>query len=328
MSSPSRLAYLDTTKGILVLLMVVYHSLNYTSDYHLSFRYLCFLPLSFIVITGFLLSIVYTPRYRPGDPTLKRRLLLRGLRLIALFTLLNVAAQFARSPVYGRSVGLEMFFDDWLDVFVVGGSRVAAFDVLLPIAYLLVIAPWLIAVSHARPRFLPWCSGVLIVLCGALDFSGYGLPNLNFLAAGIVGMLAGQLLPDASILGRFFWLTLLGYALYMPLGIAEGVFFLVQFLGAFVALALIVAASVRLGEQGWLRQRIIRSGQYSLIAYIVQIALLQVTSRFFGRPDIVSLPSAVQLFGTLALMVAVIEATAWLRGRVEGIDRAYKAVFA
>ena len=33
-----RLAYLDMTKGILVVLMVVYHSLNYTNQYHLGFR--------------------------------------------------------------------------------------------------------------------------------------------------------------------------------------------------------------------------------------------------------------------------------------------------
>ena len=42
--SKPRLAYLDMTKGILVLLMVIYHSLNYTNQYQLAFRYLSFCP--------------------------------------------------------------------------------------------------------------------------------------------------------------------------------------------------------------------------------------------------------------------------------------------
>src|SRR5688572_18341589 len=115
---PPRLVFLDVTKGILVILMVVYHSLNYTNQYHLGFRYLSFLPPSFILITGFLLSTVYAPRYEAGDRRLRIRLLIRGAKLVALFTVLNIAAQFVRSPAYGQSVGLTEFFRNWYAVYV------------------------------------------------------------------------------------------------------------------------------------------------------------------------------------------------------------------
>jgi len=129
--SKPRLTYLDLTKGFLVLLMVVYHSLNYTRQYQLAFLYLSFLPSSFILITGFLLSRVYAPRYVPGDRSLMIRLFLRGFRLLLLFTGLNLIAQFVRSPAYGHSVGVAAFFQNWSDIYLFGSSRLAAFDVRL-----------------------------------------------------------------------------------------------------------------------------------------------------------------------------------------------------
>lgn len=323
-----RLAYLDLTKGILVLLMVVYHSLNYTNQYHLAFRYLSFLPLSFILITGFLISQVYFPRYVDGDRTLVTRLIVRGSRLLVLFIILNVVAQFVRSPTYGQSVGVGAFFRNWEGVFLVGGSRVAAFEVLLPIAYLLLLAPGLIATAHRLAAFLPLTALLLVGACGIMDYRGTTLPNLNFLTVGIVGMLAGRWLTEPGLLGRYLWWALLAYLAYFPLGMARGWIFLVQFLGALLALTLICAATLRIGEKGWWHRRVIRIGQYSLVAYIAQIGLLQLLSRLVGRPDPISLGSSILFTATLVLMSLAIEATEWLRGRMPSVDRTYKAVFA
>src|SRR6184192_3526731 len=58
--TPGRNSALDFTKGMLVLLMVLYHWLNYfvasEGDFY---RYLRFVTPSFIFITGFLISNVY-----------------------------------------------------------------------------------------------------------------------------------------------------------------------------------------------------------------------------------------------------------------------------
>ena len=60
-----RIWALDFTKGVLVLVMVLYHWLNYfIGSNGFFYRYLLFLPPSFICISGFLISRVYVSRFR------------------------------------------------------------------------------------------------------------------------------------------------------------------------------------------------------------------------------------------------------------------------
>src|SRR5215813_10557683 len=84
-----RIDALDMTKGVLVVAMVVYHSFNYSTDYALGFKYLPFLPPSFILITGFLISRLYFTPEAARDSGVYGRLLLRGFRLLFVFTVLN-----------------------------------------------------------------------------------------------------------------------------------------------------------------------------------------------------------------------------------------------
>src|SRR5688572_16456676 len=98
--------------------MVVYHSLNYTNQHQLAFRYLSFLPPSFILITGYLIVHVYSPRYDLDRRQIVARLLLRGVKILTLFTVLNIVAQFVRSPAYGESIGIENFFHRWDGIFI------------------------------------------------------------------------------------------------------------------------------------------------------------------------------------------------------------------
>src|SRR5258708_615613 len=92
---PQRIAALDFTKGALVLIMVVYHWLNYfyrpQGDVY---KYLRFLTPSFIFITGFLVSNVYLSKYGVTDPRLPRRLIQRGLKILGVFVVLNVIRVF------------------------------------------------------------------------------------------------------------------------------------------------------------------------------------------------------------------------------------------
>lgn len=324
----ARLDYLDLTKGILVILMVVYHSLNYTSQYQLAFRFLSFLPLTFILITGFLLPIVYTQRCHDAPAETRRRLLIRGFRLLLLFTLLNIVAQYVRSPAYGRSVGVATFFDHWFDVYAVGGTRIAVFEVLLPIAYLLMLAPWLIGLSARHAFYIPALSTVLAASGAVFDWNGNPQPNLNFMATGLLGMWIGTLVPHGASFGKMTWLALGAYTAYFPLGILKGYVFLVQLTGAIVALFLINGFSVRLIGTGWWTRRLIRIGQYSLPAYISQIAILQLFSRVLGRPDPFSPASALLFGGTLILMTGLIEGTALVRQKSRATDKVYRAIFA
>jgi peptidoglycan/LPS O-acetylase OafA/YrhL len=321
-----RLLFLDLTKGALVLLMIAYHGLNYTNQYYLSFRYLSFLPPSFILITGFLVTQVYMGRFRSGDSTVVRRLIIRGVKLILLFTALNVAAQFVRSPVYGRTVGITHFFELWPEIYFLGSGRAAAFEILLPIAYLLLFAPIILTLTRRHARFLPAFAGVLLLTCVASDCLGSSNANLKMFSAGVLGMLAGGQFPAPETAARYLPLWVLAFAAYVPVGMTRGSLFVVQLFGAIAGLLSLLAMSWKLDDSGWWQRRVIRLGQYSLLAYIVQIAVLQALSRFVGRPDPLS-AAAIVLFGlTLVITMLTVEFTFWLRSHFNLVDRTYKIV--
>src|SRR5256885_17147620 len=88
-----RIDALDMTKVVLVMAMVIYHSFNYSTDYTLGFKYLPFLPPSFILITGFLIARLYFTPDAARDSRVYGRLFFRGCRLLVLFTLLNLLTQ-------------------------------------------------------------------------------------------------------------------------------------------------------------------------------------------------------------------------------------------
>src|SRR5580704_11951643 len=83
-----RISALDFTKGMLVLIMVLYHWINYF--YPHDNRYLRFLTPSFIFITGFLVSNIYLSKYGASDTRLSRRLAERALKILGVFVVLNV----------------------------------------------------------------------------------------------------------------------------------------------------------------------------------------------------------------------------------------------
>src|SRR5271166_4503527 len=73
-SKPKRISALDFTKGALVLIMVLYHWVNYFIGLQWPYyRYLRFLTPSFIFVTGFMISNVYLSKYVVDDPRLFKR---------------------------------------------------------------------------------------------------------------------------------------------------------------------------------------------------------------------------------------------------------------
>src|SRR5271168_2859500 len=101
---PQRISALDFTKGALVLIMVLYHWINYFIGPQWEYyEYLRFLTPSFIFITGFMISNVYLSKYSAADSRLSKRLFTRGLKLMAVFLALNLSRIFI-VPVLGTGV--------------------------------------------------------------------------------------------------------------------------------------------------------------------------------------------------------------------------------
>src|ERR1700722_15136433 len=110
-SKLQRITALDFTKGVLVLVMVLYHWVNYFIGPQWEYyEYLRFLTPSFIFITGFMISNVYLSKYAAADPRLSKRLFSRGLKLMAIFLALNLSRIFI-VPLLGTGVVARNPFD-------------------------------------------------------------------------------------------------------------------------------------------------------------------------------------------------------------------------
>ena len=327
---PTRLAALDMTKGVLVFFMVAYHSLNYSNQYFLGFRYLSFLPPSFILISGFVISKIYSSRYDARDKRMHRRLVTRGVKLLLLFTALNVAMQLLLGRNrHGQSSGVADYFRHWPEVYLTGSGRYAAFSVLLPIAYLLMFAPAVILVSHWRPIALPVLTALLCGLSVALEMTGIANFNLNLFTAGILGMLLGGM-SDRFLYGlrNVFLLSALVYGFSFYLGTIYGETFAIQLIGAVAALSAIFSFCLKIGEFGRGPSLLALMGRYSLISYIVQIATLQALSLLIGRPNPLSLGSVGLFVGTSLIMILAIRSIDFMRVRSPYFAHTYKALFA
>lgn len=324
-----RIEALDFTKGLLVVCMVAYHSLNYSTRYELGFRLMGFLPPSFIVITGFLLSRVYFARPVGEVRPVCRRLLVRGAKLFVLFTVLNVMAGLVRRTTPpGVVAGPAALFTQAFDVFVSGHGRLAVFEVLLPIAYLLMGGPMLLWLDLAHRRLVPALTAITLAACLVLEQQGALMPNPALMTAGLVGIVLGRIPGDRlDWLCRAWPLPVAAYVAYVGLVILLGQGFAIQLFGACAVLAVCYAVGLRAGARGWLSGRVITLGQHSLLAYIVQIAVLQLLAALMGRPEPASFEFAALFLAALALTGAFIEFTHWARGRSVSFHAAYRLAF-
>ncbi|MCS6316237.1 MAG: hypothetical protein H8K05_00330, partial [Nitrospira sp.] len=183
---------LDFTKGVLLLFMVLYHWINYFVDVQgFFYTYLRFITPSFIFITGFLLANVYPDRYGFDSSQIFRRLLLRGMKLLLLFVLLNVVANLLFARSYNRVMpGIDGFFRDAPIIFTSGNAK-AAFAILVPISYLLLLSAVIFLLGRSYPQALPFMCMVLFGGSVVLDLYGLASVNVTLLGIGILGLWGG-----------------------------------------------------------------------------------------------------------------------------------------
>jgi peptidoglycan/LPS O-acetylase OafA/YrhL len=325
----ARIPGFDFVKGALVLIMVLYHWLNYFIGLQWGgYRYLRFLTPSFIFITGFLVSYVYLSKCAYDDSRLRRRLWLRGLKLLALFLALNIAAD--------RTMGMRLrldFGDSYAlgdaayAVFVEGTAR-AAFDILVSISYFLLLAPVVLFIS-GRLKIPLWAMAAGAVIAALIsESSRFTNPHFEMLSIALVGLAAGALRSDRASAVLHSPVVIIGaYVIYVAAITVWNVPFSLQVVGVCLSVLVLYALAEACGSTGLLQRYVIRLGQYSLLAYITQILVLQVLRRGLGNYALsgaeIALPFAIGVVAT----VAVVTVTASLRVRSTIFDRSYRIVF-
>lgn len=319
-----------------MLFMVLYHWLNYfygpTGDVY---KYLRFLTPSFIFITGFLISYVHFAKYGTGSVKLSNRLLVRGAKLLAVFLTLNVAVSFLEPSSFVRDMAAGRSVSGDLDAIFVTGNladaagKIAAFGILVPIAYVLMLSallslvcPYLRSVFHAVSA---------LGLVGMIILSMHHAESLNLelVTIGLIGVVLGYTSRQAiEKMVHRAWVILIGYSAYLVAITIWNVSLYVQMAGAIITTALLYVVGVRTGEYERVTSLVVLLGKYSLFGYIAQIAILQFLSlalRHAGHGPIILLGS---LLAGIVFTIASVKAVDRGRALSKTVDRLYRVVFA
>jgi hypothetical protein len=333
--APGRITELDFTKGALVLIMVLYHWLNYFYAPQDS-RYLRFLTPSFIFITGFLISSVYSSKYGTSDPRLPRRLTYRGLKLLALFLLLNVVITLILGGSDAGKVLLsQLSTRNAVSVFVTGNVAVAgvgrsvAFYILVPIAYLLLLSSILFVVCRFyKYAFHAVCAGCLLSIL-ILRLIGIESANLELLTIGLLGVIVGHI-PMARIntFVKHPYSLAATYAGYVAAIAVWNVTYVLQIIGVCLSLMILYSLGWRSEETESVRGRVILLGKYSLFGYVAQIAILQLLRRGFRHTESGLVVLALSFVLALTLTMVSVEVLNRARAGSTFVDRFYRLVFA
>jgi peptidoglycan/LPS O-acetylase OafA/YrhL len=329
--STNRIAALDFTKGALVLIMVLYHWLNYfVAAGHELYKYLRFLTPSFIFITGFLISNVSFAKYASGHSQIAKRLAKRGLKILGIFLLLNLLAGFQLLGGKGMFSGHSPA--QLLDLFIRGSSptsaKTAAFYILLPISYVLLLSAGVLRLRKPSKYVFPAVCSLCLVSIVLLRAAGLTSSNLELVNMGLLGIVAGFM--PMETLNRLVSHPLMFATAYFAYIIAIrrwDVVYPLQIIGVALSLILIYWIGMASQEPRWMRRVVILLGNYSLFGYIAQIAILQLLHR-----SLVRTPAPLTLLGlsfTLAFVLTI--ATVWALDRAKGafitVDRCYRVVF-
>jgi peptidoglycan/LPS O-acetylase OafA/YrhL len=325
-----RIPALDFTKGVLVLVMVFYHWLNYfVGPEGFFYVYLRFLPPSFICITGFFVSQIYLTKYGVSDVRLSRRLAVRGAKILGIFVLLNIAI-----GAVGRGTGqmLNNFTPEALkSIYLTGnmtGGRLVAFYVLVPIAYVLLLSAILLIVCGRNQRIFQVVCGVLPLAVLVFDLVGYKSANLELLAIGMLGISIGFVpMSEINRLLRHPLAIVLTYCAYLAAISAWDVRYPMLIVGVVLTLLLIYLIGSLSGDSGMLPRAMILLGKYSLVGYIAQIAILQILRRSLSYNNLSAWALLASFVAAMVLTFAVVFIVDRARTKAPMVNQMYAAVF-
>jgi peptidoglycan/LPS O-acetylase OafA/YrhL len=332
-ASNARAHALDTVKGVLVLVMVGYHALSITTTADAEvFRFIRFISGSFIFISGFVIARFMAERYAQEPAAMSRRLVWRGLKIVALFTALNLAIALSGiGNVAKQQLGFSGFIANALTIYLWGDGRMASFTILLPIGYLMIATPVVLTLFARATAVAPPALLVLVLALIAHPAVGDRSLNVDFMLIGLAGMAVGappwaQRLFEAVAPSMFVLTPMLAVTLWFTgrWG-GQGPLYVV---GVALIFKLLHDGARQLPESGAVMRLATLLGRYSLFAYIAQIALIQFLFRASSTQRWgVGAEVALLCLVTAALMIASCMALDRARLSSPLVDKSYRLVF-
>ncbi len=322
---------LDFLKGFLVLVMVVHHSLEYFMgrDQPL-IKYFDFVTGAFVFVSGFMVSSIYGLRLASMPQRTCWRLIQRGCKVVALFLGINTAINLVVKVNYnGQHFGLAQFYGEWFSVFVPGNKAVASFEILLPIAYTLILSAFLLFLSRTKLTLaLPILA--LVIYGSLLETPAF---NLYYLCLGLSGFGVG-LFCDRE---RMQTLIRRGYRRLFI--VCAGIYgALITFLqndnlplylfGILSVVGLVYLYAADFNYDSLANRAVVLLGQYSLLGYLAHILFLQLLYRAVHHPLLSAGFAIVPFVLACAFLFVLCRAIQSLRRWHAGADYFYKLIFA
>lgn len=319
---------LDFVKGSLVVFMVIYHAMNILSTAGPEdFEPIRFVSGSFIFLSGYVVARFQFERFQADRSATAIRLLQRGGKLLFLFTALNVLINLTGIGDPGKAqTGIPQYASNLLDIYVFGDSRFASFQILLPIAYLLALAPLcLLAIGSGTARIL--AALFLTFACAALPIES---PHWQFMVLGTIGLLAGML---EHACGRSFAIKNAVPALVGLVACIGLMGFFSRYLATYaVGVVAVTKLLYDLGKTATLPHRLGKAlallGRYSLPCYLAQIAILRMLFVTLARERLgLGLEMLAFIAVTVALLLALCGSLSLLRDRYRLVHKSYNLIF-
>src|SRR5215471_2638129 len=244
-----------------------------------------------------------------------------------LFTLLNLLINLTGigNPNKIRP-GIQHYMNTLFEVYVSGEPGYASFQILLPIAYLLIAAPVFLALRELRI----WLIAASSAMAFASSLFGIASVNLEFMTLGALGLSGGMLTNSAgnSFALRSSWSIIGGLLVSSALIKYLSANLATYALGTMVILKLLYDLGKAVRPESGLARMCVLLGQYSLLCYIAQIIFMHALYRELSRPRWeLGYETGVIVFVTIVFLVVLSAGVAMLRDRYRFAARVYKLIF-
>jgi hypothetical protein len=271
---------LDITRGLCVIAMAVHHCINYFPIYSLT--YWRFVSGAFPFLAGYL-SIASQQRNigSLSDRSIGSKMFFRGIKLLILCFGINLIIK-CMFPEMAK-IGTRTLFQSMKVILFTGDYKNVSFSLLIPIGYVLSFSGIMYLIHKNKFIILLTISGILIIYCSINHYSNQTGFYVCYFTLGMLGILCGFIKKEK--------LKILKEKYLYPLILWLVAFVVISVYGqTFPFYSLYVLASVAICYTGgiWIKDSfkifpiIAIHGQYSLLIYLSQIAILVIAKKSFN----------------------------------------------
>jgi hypothetical protein len=310
--------------------MIVHHSIDYLGqELSYLYPYVRFVTGSFIFLTEFLISNILIAKYDNNLIVLAKRLFIRGLKIFCIFLILNILI---KTLINNNQILIIKDFDYYLNyiikIFISGSNQDVSFEILLPISYLLAMVGLSLYILRKKFLFIKYIFLFFFIYCLIHYFNMNSAYNFRYSTIGLFGFVLGFIpLDKYRIYLNSQYLITGVYFLHLIVISFWKLNFLLYNATVLANLSIIFSIALKLNMIRTHNRMIILIGQYSLISYIIQIAILQLLSRFLINGLNYYMNFILGLILVTILTYLSVEMSHILRKKSTFLDRLYKIIF-